>query len=497
MDWKFAARVVACCDRCRLRFAHIEAVLDCGGLGDALSTHRPQPPQGRKPVLGDPGVRDEWGTARLWASEVLKSSGCGGLLLGHAVEGAEAPDQIDGVDADDIAIREERGEGVEGDAVVWIMEGGHEDEAVGNVEIGVAGGQALAAEDDWPGHRQLGDGVLLPFPGARGLETGEIFGEYFVVGVAGVGFDGGEDCVGRDKAGDVVDVAVGVVADDAAVEPQDVVDTKVVVENGFQLLLAHAGVALLDFTEEAFLRGEENACAIGVNGAAFQYYAARPAVLAFRGGFGRVRWLPRGDLEQLCHAGGKLVVVVPVVVFGPGVEAPVGEGDLALLVSDEDGAGVAGPDTVGGPEVELDAVEIGAGAGEATGGAGALGGTGNDEVDDFARGEEADDFRVEPGDGLEFTGPVLAVVRPGEPCGLVRLPLGGHAVAELCGGLVGCGHGLCLRFPRGLKPRNILLNIPYGLKPVPFKKKGGWMARLKPCRCYKAPVSGFFQRAMK
>ena len=51
--------------------------------------------------------------------------------------------------------------------------------------------------------------------------------------------------------------------------------------------------------------------------------------------------------------------------------------------------------------------------------------------------EQADDFRIEPGDGLEFAGPVFGIVRPGEPCGLVRLPFGGHAVAEGAGSLGG------------------------------------------------------------
>ena len=30
----------------------------------------------------------------------------GGLLLGHAMQGAESPDQVTGVDADDFAVRE-------------------------------------------------------------------------------------------------------------------------------------------------------------------------------------------------------------------------------------------------------------------------------------------------------------------------------------------------------------------------------------------------------
>lgn len=49
-------------------------------------------------------------------------------------------------------------------------------------------------------------------------------------------------------------------------------------------------------------------------------------------------------------------------------------------------------------------------------------------MDVFATGEVADDFGVDPGDGLEFSGPVLGVVGPGDPGGGVEGPLGWHAV---------------------------------------------------------------------
>ena len=71
------------------------------------------------------------------------------LLLGHAVESAEAEDEVAAGDADDFAIGEKFGESVEGDAVVRIVEGGDDDDFVGDVKICVAGGEALAIEIDW------------------------------------------------------------------------------------------------------------------------------------------------------------------------------------------------------------------------------------------------------------------------------------------------------------------------------------------------------------
>ncbi len=52
----------------------------------------------------------------------------------------------------------------------------------------------------------------------------------------------------------------------------------------------------------------------------------------------------------------------------------------------------------------------------------------DEDVDVLATGEVADDLGVDPGDGLELSGPVLGVVGPGDPGGGVWCPLGGHAV---------------------------------------------------------------------
>src|SRR5207244_1573143 len=78
---------------------------------------------------------------------------------------------------------------------------------------------------------------------------------------------------------------------------------------------------------------------------------------------------------------------------------------------------------------------VDAAAAQAVAGAGLVGGVGED-VDRFALVQVVDDVGVDPGDGVELAGPVVGVVRPGEPRRLVRLPLGGHAQA---GGRRGVG----------------------------------------------------------
>ena len=87
------------------------------------------------------------------------------------MEGAEAPDEIDGVDADDVAVGEAGSDGVEGVTVVGIVEGGDEDEVVGDVEVGVAGGQALALEGDGRGHGEFDDLEGLAAQVAGGAEA--------------------------------------------------------------------------------------------------------------------------------------------------------------------------------------------------------------------------------------------------------------------------------------------------------------------------------------
>src|SRR5438105_2798543 len=52
------------------------------------------------------------------------------LLLRHAVQRAEPPDQIAAMDADDLAVRKNSGEQVERHAIVRIVEGGDEHDAI-------------------------------------------------------------------------------------------------------------------------------------------------------------------------------------------------------------------------------------------------------------------------------------------------------------------------------------------------------------------------------
>src|SRR5512140_1295095 len=55
-------------------------------------------------------------------------------------------------------------------------------------------------------------------------------------------------------------------------------------------------------------------------------------------------------------------------------------------------------------------------------------------------GKVANDIGKDPGNSVKFSWPVRAIVRPRQPCGLMRLPFGGHAIAE-CAWCIGHRRG--------------------------------------------------------
>ena len=138
--------------------------------------------------------------------------------MGHAVEGTEAEYEVGGGDADDLAVGKELGEFVEGEAIFGVVEGGYEYQLVGDVEVGVAGGEALAVEEDGFGQGEFFDAEVAHF-----AEQSQVLFERFVVGVVFVVFAGDDDRVRICEAGEVVDVAVGVVAGDAVFQPEGLV----------------------------------------------------------------------------------------------------------------------------------------------------------------------------------------------------------------------------------------------------------------------------------
>ena len=179
-----------------------------------------------------------------------------------------------------------------------------------DIEIRVAGRQAAAFEDDGLRHRQFDNRQLAAVLVASSLQAAEVRAQGRVVHIFRVRFDHRDDRVFRDEASEVVDVPVGVVAEDAASEPDGVRRAEVIRECSFVVNAAHVRIAFLHLAEQAFFCGENRAGAVDIDGAAFEHDAF----------FGR----ERTDFLE-CAAfdikDADFFVVTPVGIFRPGVEA--------------------------------------------------------------------------------------------------------------------------------------------------------------------------------
>ena len=128
--------------------------------------------------------------------ESLLSSLRSWLLLRHAVYGAESPDEVAGIDRDNLSRGEQRSQRVQGDAVVGIVEHWREHDAVRDVEIGVAGWQASLLEDDRSGHGEFNNVQRLAGLIACGVESAKIIAQRLVIHISRIALDHGDDGVG-------------------------------------------------------------------------------------------------------------------------------------------------------------------------------------------------------------------------------------------------------------------------------------------------------------
>src|SRR5579864_1747186 len=175
--------------------------------------------------------------------------------------------------------------------------------------------------------------------------------------VLGIGLNHGDNGVPRNEAAKVVDVTVGVVADDAAPQPDSVRRAQVVGKSLFVMDARHVGIAFLYFAEKTFFGGENGSYSVHVDRSAFEHHA-----------------LAHGMRSNLLGAGGSgneapdFFVFPPVGILRPGVKAKL-EGQAlvfmwgrpfpairrlrALLWRQENAARIAQPDAVGGPAVKV------------------------------------------------------------------------------------------------------------------------------------------------
>src|SRR4029450_13258863 len=132
---------------------------------------------------------------------------------------SEAPDQIDGVNTDDLARRHHRRERVQGEAVVRIVERWYDDDPVGDIEVGVACGQALAIHHNWPREGERHDSKWTVHLTRRVFEAFQVIDRALMIFVAWILFNGHDNRVGAHKPGDIVHMAVRVITHASFAKP--------------------------------------------------------------------------------------------------------------------------------------------------------------------------------------------------------------------------------------------------------------------------------------
>ena len=219
---------------------------------------------------------------------------------------------------------------------------------------------------------------------------------------------------------------VGVIARDSLAKPDHRLHSKVV---GKHLLIGHAvhrWISFLDLRKQALFRRQQRSGAVDINRSTFEHNA-----MVSREG------LHHACARGLRHAGAHLRIELVIRILGPRVEFEIQSEHVRLIMTrvilQKNAAGVARPHAIGTPEMETHFVGKRMGFLQYHSRPLLRIGTVYDQVNAFVAREVADNLRIYPLDRLELARPVIAKMRPGEPRGFMRLPLGGHAIARFSG----------------------------------------------------------------
>ncbi len=254
-------------------------------------------------------------------------------------------------------------------------------------------------------------------------------------------------------------MAVGVVACDATSQPDHVAGPQVIGEDALDVRAAEPGVAGLNLAEQALLGRQDRAAAIHVDRAALHHDPDPMPPLLYP------RYPPRQS-QPFRQPARQAAVVVVILVLRPGVEFPLDQADAArrarfvtlildgisrralVIPHDERRSRVAEPDAVRGRLEEPDSIDVDPGGVKPVGCPALHRTVADHDVNGLGPAEHANDLGVHPRDRSELTGPVLAVMRPGNPGRRMRLPLRGHLETKLGGGRF---HGFSLEGMAGMR----------------------------------------------
>src|SRR5581483_6700258 len=148
-----------------------------------------------------------------------------------------------------------------------------------------------------------------------------------------------------------------------------------------------------------------------VNGAAFEHDPL------LRGGVGS----HFGKLQKSAYSGRDLIVLLPIWVLRPGVESPISEHELRFWIvfwENKDRPGIARPDAVRGAAVQTHRVAESVRVLQDLAGLFLDGLSLGQDFDALVTRQVPHDLRIHPTDRLEFSRPIVAVMRPRDPGGL-------------------------------------------------------------------------------
>ncbi len=220
-----------------------------------------------------------------------------------------------------------------------------------------------------------------------------------------------------------------IVAGHSPAQPNHLDNSQIIVKGLLEFFAAHSRIALLHLAQQALLGGQQNPLPIRIDRAAFEHQPLHGAVCQFN------RRLPLGQAEQFSHTSWNLIVELPVGILGPRVESPVCDAHLAFGVADpafpnKDRPRVARPHPIGRPPVKAHLVQLRPGTLQNSACAHFCFPGIYQNMYPLLLREQPHNLRIYPWNCLKLARPVLRIVRPCEPGGLVLLPLGGHAVAQ-------------------------------------------------------------------
>src|ERR1700683_4531478 len=245
-------------------------------------------------------------------------SGARRLLLCQAMNGAESPDQINGMDSNYRACGEQIAENAESYTVPRIVECGHQHGRIRNVEVRVAGGEAHALEKERRRHGQLNDiyfgSVFQPCPS----QALPIFFERAVVLLVRVFLTAKDDRASIHKAAQIIDVTVRIVSCDSFPEPYNVFHAEVSSQRRFGLRTIEPRISALAFLiEKALFGGKQRAGTIHVEASAFENHITLAEM-----GAEDLHFQPARGLCWNC------IILLPVRIARPGVEAEPSDGNF-------------------------------------------------------------------------------------------------------------------------------------------------------------------------